>query len=164
MWFCGLSGITSSSRSIFALARDGGLPWKRLAAVDRVHQTPAAAIWTVVGVSLAAIMASNKIPLITSVSTVALYASYGTPVLFGLLARPGWTKDAVWTLGRYGRSLNIIAVTYAALICIVLMMPPNESAGYLLAGIAALAVLGYQGMKRTYRGPAWALNSRPSKP
>jgi len=158
MWFCGLSGITSSSRSIFALARDGGLPWKRLAAVDRVHKTPAAAIWTVVGISLVAIVASNKIPLITSVSTVALYVSYGLPVLFGLLARPGWTSEAVWTLGRCGRGLNIVAVTFAGLICIVLVMPPNEPAGYLLMGILAVAFVGYQRMKRTYKGPAWAKN------
>jgi amino acid transporter len=156
MWFCGLSGITSSSRSIFALARDGGLPWKRLAGVDRVHQTPAAAIWTVVGISLAAIAASNKIPLITSVSTVALYVSYGAPVLLGLRARPDWTGEAEWSLGRFGRGLNIVAVAFAGSICVVLVMPPNEPAGYLLAGIAVVAFLGYQGMKRSYRGPAWA--------
>jgi amino acid transporter len=161
MWFCGLSGITSSSRSIFALARDGGLPGKQLAKVDRVHKTPGAAIWTVVGISLAAIVASNKIPLITSVSTVALYVSYGTPVLLGLRARPGWTSEAVWTLGRFGRGLNIAAVAFAGLICVVLVMPPNEPAGYLLAGVALLAFFGYQRMKRTYRGPAWA-RERPN--
>jgi amino acid transporter len=159
MWFCGLSATTAASRALFALVRDGGLPWKRLATVDRVHKTPAAAIWTVVGISLAAIVASNKIPLITSVSTVALYVSYGTPVLLGLRARPGWTGEAVWTLGHYGRWLNIVAVAFAGLICVVLVMPPNESAGYLLAGIAAVAFLGYQRMKPTYRGPAWAISS-----
>ncbi len=157
MWFCGLSGITASSRSLFALARDGGLPWAGLARVDRVHKTPAGAIWTVVAVSLAAIVASNKIPLITSVSTVALYVSYGTPVLLGLRARPGWTGEAVWTLGRFGRGLNLLAVAFAGLICVVLVMPPNEPAGYLLAGIGLVAWLGYQKVKISYRGPAWAV-------
>jgi amino acid transporter len=156
MWFCGLSGITSSSRSLFALARDGGLPWRRLASVDCVHKTPAAAIWTIVAVSMAAILASNKIPVITSVSTVALYVSYGVPVLLGLRARPGWTDAAVWTLGSYGRALNIVAVAFAGFICIVLVMPPNENAGYLLLGIAGAAALGYSRIRRTYRGPAWA--------
>ena len=155
MWFCGLSGITSSSRSLFALARDGGLPGKRLATIDRVHRTPAAAIWTIVGISLAAITASNRIPLITSVSTVALYLSYGVPVLLGLRSRPYWVSHAVWTLGRFGHTLNVVAVAFAGLICVVLVMPPNEPAGYLLAGIFLLALLGYQRMKRTYRGPAW---------
>jgi amino acid transporter len=160
MWFCGLSGITASSRSMFALARDGGLPWGRLARVDAVHQTPAAAIWTVVAVSLAAIAASNKIPLITSVSTVALYVSYGTPVLLGLLARPGWTGEAVWSLGRFGRGLNVVAVGFAGLICLVLVMPPNESAGYLLVGIGVVAVVGYRGIRGRYVGPAWAVRRR----
>jgi amino acid transporter len=164
MWFCGLSGITSASRSLFALARDGGLPWKKLAQVDRVHQTPAAAIWTIVGISLAAIAASNRIPLITSVSTVALYVSYGVPVLLGLRARPHWTGKALWSLGRYGRALNIVAVVFAGMICIVLVMPPNQPAGYLLAGIFAVAIAAYQRMKRTYRGPAWALTPGLSEP
>ena len=61
MWFCGLSATTAASRALFALVRDGGLPWKRLATVDRVHKTPAAAIWTVVCISLAAIVASIDI-------------------------------------------------------------------------------------------------------
>jgi amino acid transporter len=159
MWFCGLSATTAASRALFALARDGGLLWKGLANVDRVHRTPAPAIWTVTGISLAAIVASNKIPLITSVSTVALYVSYGVPVLLALRARPQWTSEAVWTLGRYGRRLNRFAVAFAGLICVVLVMPPNENAGYLLAGIAAIAFLGYRKMRRTYRGPAWAINS-----
>jgi amino acid transporter len=162
MWFCGLSGITSSSRSLFALARDGGLPWKGLASVDRVHKTPAPAIWTIVGISLAAILASNKIPIITSVSTVALYVSYGVPVLLGLKARPRWTSEAVWTLGRYGRTLNMIAVGFAGLICVVLVMPPNENAGYLLLGIAVAAVLGYSRVRRTYHGPAWVRQNSKS--
>ncbi len=167
MWFCGLSGITASSRSMFALARDGGLPWRRLSAVDSIHKTPASAIWTVVAISLAAIFASNKIPVITSVSTVALYVSYGVPVLLGLRSRPGWTVHAVWNLGRYGKALNLIAVAFAGLICVVLVMPPNEPAGYLLAGIVIVTALGYRKMKRTYRGPAWAVGlvtSRSSTP
>jgi amino acid transporter len=157
MWFCGLSGITASSRSMFALARDGGLPWKRLARVNATHKTPGTAIWTIVGISTAAIFASTKIPLITSVSTVALYVSYGVPVLLGLRARPGWVGEAVWTLGRFGRGLNIVAVAFAGLICVVLVMPPNEPAGYLLAGIAAAAFVAYRFVRRSYRGPAWVI-------
>src|SRR2546430_409122 len=30
MWFCGLSAVTWSSRTIYAFARDGGLPWSAL--------------------------------------------------------------------------------------------------------------------------------------
>ena len=72
----------------------------------------------------------------------------------GFVRGPVGPGEAVWTLGRYGRGLNIIAVAFAGLICVVLVMPPNENAGYLLVGIATAALLGYQRMKRTYRGPA----------
>src|SRR5204863_9454972 len=45
MWFCGLSTITSISRTIFSFARDGGMPvWLRR--IDAKHHTPHTAIWT----------------------------------------------------------------------------------------------------------------------
>src|SRR5205085_2206362 len=41
MWFCGLSAITSCSRSLFSLARDGGTPLStRLRNVSPRHGTP----------------------------------------------------------------------------------------------------------------------------
>jgi amino acid transporter len=46
-FLCGLATVTSTSRMIYAFARDGGLPASaRLARVSRAHRTPAAAIWT----------------------------------------------------------------------------------------------------------------------
>src|SRR5215472_2164620 len=53
MWFCGLSTVTSNSRTIYAFARDNGLPLSRLwRRVDTRHLTPAPAIWLAVGVAL----------------------------------------------------------------------------------------------------------------
>ena len=46
MWFCGLSCVTSTSRMIFAFARDNGMPLSPvLAKVSRRYRTPAAAVW-----------------------------------------------------------------------------------------------------------------------
>src|SRR5205823_3512446 len=55
MWFCGLSCITSSSRTLFSLARDNGTPksvWLRH--IHPKHGTPVRAIWVIVIASLAA--------------------------------------------------------------------------------------------------------------
>src|SRR5947209_3639962 len=52
MWFCGLSAVTWSSRTIYAFARDGGLPGSRLWKRVSRHSTPAPAIWLCVGVAL----------------------------------------------------------------------------------------------------------------
>src|SRR4051812_21475728 len=60
MWFCGLSAVTWSSRTIFAFARDGGMPaasvWKR---VSGRYSTPAAAIWLCVVVAFGATIGSG---------------------------------------------------------------------------------------------------------
>src|SRR5947208_6042136 len=46
MWFCGLSCVTSTSRMIFAFARDDGLPFSKVwAGISRRYRTPAAAVW-----------------------------------------------------------------------------------------------------------------------
>src|SRR5436190_3085372 len=74
MWFCGLSCITSASRGLYSLARDEGTPASRLLrAVNPAHGTPAPAIWAIVGASIAAMIWTKAVPVVTSLSTVALY-------------------------------------------------------------------------------------------
>jgi amino acid transporter len=163
MWFCGLACITSASRAVFSLARDHGMPaaaWFRR--VHASHGTPGNAIWAIVIASLAAMAWSGAIPVITSLSTIALYAGYILPVMLGLRARwtkPEWTRAAVWTLGRHGAWINSLAIVYTVGICIVLGMPPNELAGKTFLGVVAgLAALYYFQVRHRFRGPEWLLN------
>jgi amino acid transporter len=161
MWFCGLSAITSASRAVYSLARDGGTPASTfLRAVSRAHGTPAPALWTTVIASFAAMIWSGAVPIVTSLSTVTLYLAYTIPIVLALRARrrgSGWASAAVWSLGRWGAAVNAIAIAYAFFICIVLVMPPNELAGKTLAGLlAALAVVYSAMVRRKFTGPAWS--------
>jgi amino acid transporter len=166
MWFCGLSCITSASRGLYSLARDEGTPASRLLrTVNPAHGTPAAAIWAIVAASVAAMIWTKAVPVVTSLSTVALYLAYVIPVAFGLRARyagSDWPKSAVWSLGRFGPAINIVAIVYAVFICFVLVMPPNELAGETLAGLLLALSMLYVGIaRRRYKGPKW---SRPQVP
>ncbi len=161
MWFCGLSCITSASRALFSLARDEGTPLSRLLrAVNPRHGTPAPAIWSIVLASIAAMVWTKAVPIVTSLSTVALYLAYIIPVWLGLRARRAgsdWPSAAVWSLGRFGPAVNAIAVAFAAFICFVLIMPPNQLAGETLAGLLiALGVLYAAVARRRYQGPKWS--------
>jgi amino acid transporter len=161
MWFCGLSCITSASRALFSLARDEGTPLSRLLrAVNPRHGTPAPAIWSIVLASIAAMVWTKAVPIVTSLSTVALYLAYIIPVWLGLRARragSNWPNAAVWSLGRFGPAVNAIAVAFAAFICFVLIMPPNQLAGETLAGLLiALGVLYAAVARRRYQGPKWS--------
>src|SRR5205823_2417927 len=83
MWFCGLSSVTSASRTLFAFARDGGLP----AIVRRVsprHKTPEAATALAIGgpfvlVLVTRVMSEAVFLAVASLATTALYVSYATP-------------------------------------------------------------------------------------
>jgi amino acid transporter len=165
MWFCGLSCVTSASRAIFSLARDHGVPFAGIMQqVSRKHGTPVAAIWATVIASLAAMAWTGAVPIVTSLSTVALYLAYVIPVALGLRARlrgSDWPTLAKWTLGRWGAALNGIALVYTFFICFVLMMPPNELAAKTLAGVlAALAVIYVFEVRRKYMIPGWVSEQR----
>ena len=161
MWFCGLSCVTSASRALFSLARDHGTPasaWLRR--VNPKHGTPGPAIWMIVVASLAAMLWTGAIPIVTSLSTVALYVAYVVPVALGLRARLGgsnWPTEAVWNLGRWGVAVNVIATVYTAFICVVLVMPPNQLAGATFAGLLVILVVLYAvEARKKYKGPEWS--------
>jgi amino acid transporter len=161
MWFCGLSAITSASRAVYSLARDQGAPFASvLRRISASHGAPAPAIWTIVAAAFAAMLWSGAVPIVTSLSTVALYVAYTIPIVFAYRARlrnSDWPKAAVWSLGRWGGPLNLVAILYAGFICVMLVMPPNELAGKTLLGLlAALGLLYALSARKVYRGPEWS--------
>lgn len=160
MWFCGLSCVTSASRALFSLARDNGTPAAHLLKkVHPRHGTPGPAIWTIIAATIAAMVWTGAIPIVTSLSTIALYLAYGIPIVLGLRARKAaepWTAAAVWTLKGSGPFINVVAIGYATFACFTLTMPPNELAGYTLAVVCAVLVLLYfLSVRKHYEAPAW---------
>ncbi|MGH9722427.1 MAG: amino acid permease, partial [Bryobacteraceae bacterium] len=117
-------------------------------------------IWIMVAASFVAMTWSGAIPVVTSLSTVALYIAYAIPIVLAYRARRAgsdWPSKAPWSLGRYGGAFNVVAIVYSALICVLLVMPPNELAGKTLLGLtAALVALYLSVARRKYRGPEWS--------
>jgi len=157
MWFCGLSAVTWSSRTIYAFARDGGLPgstiWKR---VSRRHATPAPAIWLCVVVAFLATISSGTYAVVTSVSVIGLYFSYIIPVYLAWRLR-GTAAEAPrgpWHLGRFGSSINLVAILWVAFITVILSIPDGMRAGKTIAGLTILLGAWYVVSERhRFRGP-----------
>jgi amino acid transporter len=161
MWFCGLACITSASRALYSLARDHGTPFAdQVRWVSPRHGTPGPSIWLIVMASMAAMLWSKAVPVVTSLSTVALYLAYTIPIALAWRARRAgsdWPQQAVWSLGRFGAPLNLVAIVFAAFICVVLIMPPNELAGKTLAGLlVGLGVLYVTAVRKRFKGPEWS--------
>jgi len=160
MWFCGLSAVTWSSRTIYAFARDDGMPtsaiWRR---VSRRYGTPGAAIWLSVAVAFAATISGGTYAVVTSISVIGLYLSYIVPVFLLWRARGTAAEMArgPWHLGRFGPGINLIALVWVVFITIILSIPDNMRAGKAVAGLAIVLTIWYVAVeRRRFRGPAWA--------
>jgi amino acid transporter len=173
MWFCGLSCVTSTSRMIFAFARDGGMPWSpKWARVSRRYRTPAAGVWLAAALALLlpclilGLVAlfprhldfSKLYPAVTGLSTIGLYLSYGLPLLLKLRAiREGlWSERAngPWSLGNWSVGVNMMALAWIAFITVLFVLPPNDLTGWIFGGASTLLLVFYVGRVRgRFRGP-----------
>ena len=163
MWFCGLASITSNSRMLYAFARDGGLPFsKYLARVSPRWQTPHVGVWVSVCVAFALALFADGLAVMAALSTVALYASYGLPVLLGLIARKkGWPRVGPWTLGKFGPVINVVAVLWVVFMVVVMSLPPNLLAGKTFLGTCVvLLVAWFGGVRKVFKGPVVPTSAR----
>jgi amino acid transporter len=162
MWFCGLSAVTSLSRTIYAFARDGGLPRSReLRRVSARYRTPHVAI--VVAVSCALVLGLSSAFLgdgflaVASLATTALYVSYGVPIALGAVARHRgrWTEKGPWTLGRAGVPIAWTAVVWIFAVLGIAALPHDGAYVALLAIVSIVLVVTYRTRIRgRFTGPA----------
>jgi amino acid transporter len=160
MWFCGLSAVTWTSRVVYAFARDGGMPasavWRRVSAA---YLTPAPAIWLSVVIALVATISSGTYAVVTSISVIGLYVSYIVPVWLAWRARGSAIEvpRGPWHLGRFGSTINVVAMMWVAFITVILAIPDNMRAGKTIVGLTlALGVWYLLAERHRFHGPAWA--------
>jgi amino acid transporter len=169
MWFCGLASVTSNSRMLFALARDGGLPASRfLAQVSPRFSSPYVAVWVSCGAAFLVALYSHTYAVMGALSTSALYASYGLPIAMGLWARRRgrWTERGPWHLGRASGWVGGVSLAWIAVILVLFALPPNLLSGISLAGVVlALGAYWWLHARHHFRGPPVELGGQdPLRP
>jgi amino acid transporter len=154
-YFCGLAGVTSASRMMFAFARDGGLPgsfWLRQ--VSPALRAPFASVWASALLALG-FMLWVPYSAIAACCAVFTYISYVLPILAGFMAYGRtWTNMGPWQMGRWYRPLAMVSVVGCGGLIVIGVQPPNQIAVKILAGTAALMLLAWFGFERKrFRGP-----------
>jgi amino acid transporter/predicted flap endonuclease-1-like 5' DNA nuclease len=108
---CALSAVTSTSRMVYAFARDGGLP-RFLASVSPEYRTPQAAIWFTGILTFILVLVTTPLGAFVALSTgcaMYLYISYAMPVIAGLFAEgKTWTTFGNFRLGGLSKLFAVI--------------------------------------------------------
>lgn len=158
-YLCALAGVTSTSRMVFAFARDGGLP-KLFRRVSPAYRTPTSAIWLTVVVSVCSTLYSPAFAALASGCVVFVYISYAMPIAAGMLAEgKTWTTFGPFRLGALSKPFAGITVLGVFLLAFIGVQPPNDIVITYAAGVAVLLLVGWFGIeKRRFAGPPTAAN------
>jgi amino acid transporter len=127
-FFCVTASVTSASRMMFAFSRDGAVPghqlWRR---VSR-NRVP---VWSVVGIGVFA--ALLMVPAIwnylvgyaagTAIAVIGLYIAFILPVILRLRLGDSWDAPRAWSLGRWYKLVDSIAILWVALVTVLFIFP-----------------------------------------
>jgi amino acid transporter len=156
-YLCGLACVTSTSRMMYAFARDGGLPGS--AALKRVSpkwKTPVTAIWATAALAVASTLYAPAYSTLTTACVIFLYLSYVMPTVCGFFAiGKTWTKMGPFDLGpTLYRLLAAVSVVGVLLVVWIGVQPPNDKALTVLLAVSALLFASWWlGVKRVFHGP-----------
>lgn len=155
-YLCALAGLTSTSRMIFAFARDGGLPgssmWKT---VSPRWRTPVSAIWLGAVLSVAATLYSPAFAALAAGCALFLYVSYAMPIAAGLLAEgKTWTEFGTFRLGVWSKPFAVITIIGVLILMYAGIQPPFDILiNYAIGLIVLLLVLWFGLESRRFKGP-----------
>jgi amino acid transporter len=128
---CALSMQAAASRLLFAYARDEMIAGSRLFSKISPHTHVPVAALAAAGlipalIALCGLWLQNAVNTIVSFASAGIYMAFQMLVLGALVARAkGWKPAGPFTLGRWGWTINIIALAYG-LSAIVDMVWPRS--------------------------------------
>ncbi len=132
-YVCALAGLTSTSRMMYAFARDGGLPAsKALSDVSTKYRTPGAAVWVSAIFAFASTLYAPAYLILAVACAVFLYISMVMPIAAGLMAEgtAKWKEKGPFNLGGFSKPNAVLAIIFGIVLAISGFFPPNEKVFY----------------------------------
>jgi len=156
-FLCALAGLTSTSRMMYAFARDGGLPAsKTLSSVNPKLKTPGAAIWVGGVLSVLATLYGGAFLILSTGCAVFLYLSYLMPIAAAMRAEMSgnWKNKGPFNLKGASLLIAGLAIIGCAVLIFAGVQPPQEKVFYLIVGmIAVMLVVWFAGLRNSFSGP-----------
>ncbi|EAW24354.1 putative amino acid permease [Aspergillus fischeri NRRL 181] len=170
LWLNTAIAIVAASRLVFAVARDGVLPFSGW--VSRVHngqpRNAVVVVWTVAALVTCTLLPSSvAFTSLVSAAGVPSAAAYGLICLGRLLCTPKRFPKPKWSLGRLSKPFQFIGVFWNAWVVAILFSPyafpvTGENLNYapiIMAGVTILALISYFVMPED----AWLPRNRISR-
>ena len=132
-YICALAGLTSTSRMMYAFARDGGLhASKSLSSVSPVYRTPGTAVWASAILALVSTLYAPAYLVLAVACAVFLYISMVMPIAAGLMAEgtAKWKEKGPFNLGGLSKANAVLAIIFGIILAISGFFPPNEKVFY----------------------------------
>jgi amino acid transporter len=149
-YLCALAGLTSTSRMMFAFARDGGLPASStLSHISTTHRTPTYAIWASAALALLSMVYAPYYLVLAVACAVFLYISYVMPIAAGMLAEGKvWKEKGPFNLGAWSKPNAIVAILGGIALAITGFFPPNEKVFYVTVALVIILPILWYGFER----------------
>jgi amino acid transporter len=143
-YLCGLACVTSTSRMLYAFARDGGLP-SFLRKVSPKYGVPVGAIWAAATMAVAGTLYAPAYTTLTAACVIFLYISYVMPTMVGMFAYgKSWKKMGPFDMGAgWFKTLGVVSIAGVALVIYAGIQPPNDPALPVTAGAVVLLVIAW---------------------
>jgi amino acid transporter len=155
-YICALAGLTSTSRMMYAFARDGGLPAsKTLSHVSTQYRTPTYAIWISAALALLSTVYAPYYLVLAVACAVFLYLSMVMPIAAGLFAEggPKWKEKGPFNLGGFSKINAVLAIIFGIVLAISGFFPPNEKVFYFTIGmIIVLPIVWFAFERNRFEG------------
>lgn len=142
----------AASRLVFAVARDGVLPWSNwIAKIDK-NGNPRNAqtvIWIVASLLLLTILPSSvAFTSLISAAGVPTFAAYALITTCRFFITPNKFKDGAWRLGVFSRPLNFLAIPFNWFCVAVLVSPyvfpvTGQTLNYAGIILGAITIFGF---------------------
>jgi amino acid transporter len=154
-YICALAGLTSTSRMMFAFARDGGLPAsKALSHVSTKYRTPTYAIWIAAGLAMLSTVYAPYYLVLAVACAVFMYLSYVMPIAAGFMAEgKTWTEKGPFNLRNWSKPNAVFAVLGGLVLAVTAFFPPNEQVFYLtVAMVIVMPIVWFAGVRTRFEG------------
>ncbi|KMU83093.1 amino acid permease [Coccidioides immitis H538.4] len=142
--------IVAASRLVFAVARDGVLPFSgwvsRVSANGQPHNAILVVWGVAAGVTCTILPSTVAFTSLVSAAGVPSAAAYGLICLGRVFLTPNKFPKPRWSLGRLSRPFQIIGIFWNAWVVAVLFSPyqfPVTDAPIILSGVTIFALVSY---------------------